>query len=1174
MAATKLHSILSKNQVGRGSAFTHTSLGKPLGSFYIPVDVSGDFLKVYADAIDAGEEVHLTEKHRHLAPILIDLDFRFPGKTNTSRKYTIETLQQICQIYAEEACNIFQPTKFTFYVMEKPNPTKTGKDQDSKQIKDGIHIVIPDLCSKPSAQYALRTMVMPRLEPIFEELGVSNKIADIVDEAVIERNNWMMYGSRKPGGDAYKVTHVFQYDSGELTNITQSVDLSTNTLAHILSIRNKYDETCIKSEAGQHILMYEQVIEQRRRKMECSRVIISQNENTQEENTCPNFQQVCSLVDILSEERANNYNDWMRLGWCLRNIDHRLLNKWDEFSKKSPKYKPGECENLWNHMRITKGGLGTGTLYMWAKQDSPQEYDDIVRTNLKRLLLDSRSGTHTDIARVVHEMFGKEYVCSSIKGRNWYEFRNHKWMYCDSATSLRSKLSNEVWREYARASGDLHHQASSRENQEDRDKLVDVAERLITVANKLKTTGFKDNVMRECAELFYQEKFEEKLDSNPALIGFENGVYDLDIMEFREGRPEDYISFTTGNNYVPYDVTHPYINGIKGYLAQVLTNAEIREYVMKLFASFLHGAVKEQKFHIWTGSGCHARNTKIIMANGGTKLVQDVEVGDQLMGDDGKPRNVLQLFRGEAKLYEINVENLNLVVNEDHVLSLKVHNTMTITTNWFQNEEVTLVDWVSYDPVTVLKKKRVIMKDVKDAFEYRDFILRNPNFVQEGTVVDLTLTRYLKHLHQKGFNLSLWRSIVEYPMQKVELPPAEFGTVILQTYFRDGKVPAKPISIPPEYIWNSITIRETFLEALIDCPIEYWTDATLTVNSKCMGTRDVEKLVQQIKMIANSLGISCIYDELNGQVKFSKDILKFDVLSIDLYGHYYGFELDGNHRYLDGNSIVHHNSNSKSKLVELYEKAFGEYCCKFPITLLTMKRAASNAATSELARAKGKRFASLQEPSEGEQINCGFMKELSGGDKIMARSLFKEPIEFVPQFKMVLLCNHLPLVPSDDGGTWRRIRVVEFTSRFVDNPLEDNEFPIDTELSEKLETWKEYFMSMLLEYYKLYKSDGITEPVEVLQCTREYKRQNDHLADYIFQNVEKKDGGFLTINEAFQDLRVWIRDDQIPIAKVPTKSDFEKYLAKHFAAKCVSHNNNKGFRGYALRSKGTFEGSE
>jgi hypothetical protein len=243
-------------------------------------------------------------------------------------------------------------------------------------------------------------------------------------------------------------------------------------------------------------------------------------------------------------------------------------------------------------------------------------------------------------------------------------------------------------------------------------------------------------------------------------------------------------------------------------------------------------------------------------------------------------------------------------------------------------------------------------------------------------------------------------------MQQVPTSPDELGAAILRTFFREDKpVITKPIDISPEYIWNTVAIRKAFLEALIDCPIEYWSDATLRVNSTYMGSPYMRHLVEKIKFIANSLGISCIYDELNGQVVFFKKILKFDVSSLDLHGNYYGFELDGNHRYLDGNCIVHHNSNSKSKLVELYEKAFGEYCCKFPITLLTMKRAASNAATSELARAKGKRFASLQEPSEGEQINCGFMKELSGGDKIMARSLFKEPIEFVPQFKMALLCT-------------------------------------------------------------------------------------------------------------------------------------------------------------------------
>ena len=258
-------------------------------------------------------------------------------------------------------------------------------------------------------------------------------------------------------------------------------------------------------------------------------------------------------------------------------------------------------------------------------------------------------------------------------------------------------------------------------------------------------------------------------------------------------------------------------------------------------------------------------------------------------------------------------------------------------------------------------------------------------------------------------------------------------------------------------------------------------------------------------------------------------------------------------------------SNSKSKLIELFEYAFGDYCCKFPITLLTQKRAASNAATSELARAKGKRFACLQEPSEDEKINIGLMKELSGGDKIMARAIYKEPVEFKPQFKLLLLCNHLPSVPSDDGGTWRRIRVVEFTSKFVDHPVEENEFPIDLELSDKIEKWREYFIPMLIEYYKLYKKEGISEPDEVLTCTKDYKRNNDHFADFIYNCIDKEQSSFLSLNDAFLELKQWTKDDNIPM-KIPTKAELEKYLSKNIG-KCVSRNNFKGYKGYKLRNR-------
>ena len=107
-----------------------------------------------------------------------------------------------------------------------------------------------------------------------------------------------------------------------------------------------------------------------------------------------------------------------------------------------------------------------------------------------------------------------------------------------------------------------------------------------------------------------------------------------------------------------------------------------------------------------------------------------------------------------------------------------------------------------------------------------------------------------------------------------------------------------------------------------------------------------------------------------------------------------------------------------------------------PVTLITAKRTSSSAATPELAQTKGARLAYLQEPDTKTKINVGLMKELTGGDKIQARALYHDPIEFKPQFKMVLCCNDKPELPPHDEGTWRRIRNTEFISeRTVSLPI-------------------------------------------------------------------------------------------------------------------------------------------
>jgi phage/plasmid-associated DNA primase len=75
--------------------------------------------------------------------------------------------------------------------------------------------------------------------------------------------------------------------------------------------------------------------------------------------------------------------------------------------------------------------------------------------------------------------------------------------------------------------------------------------------------------MDECRGLFYDQTFEEKLDSIEYLLGFNNGVYDLNNDKFRDGRPDDYITMSTTNDYIEYEEDHEYICEIFSIFKQI-----------------------------------------------------------------------------------------------------------------------------------------------------------------------------------------------------------------------------------------------------------------------------------------------------------------------------------------------------------------------------------------------------------------------------------------------------------------------------------------------------------------------------------------------------------------------------------------------------------------------------
>lgn len=130
----------------------------------------------------------------------------------------------------------------------------------------------------------------------------------------------------------------------------------------------------------------------------------------------------------------------------------------------------------------------------------------------------------------------------------------------------------------------------------------------------------------------------------------------------------------------------------------------------------------------------------------------------------------------------------------------------------------------------------------------------------------------------------------------------------------------------------------------------------------------------------------------------------------------------------------HRASNGKSFIMELMSDSMGSYGATFPVNMLTSKMKTAGEADSTLSRFINKRFLYCSEPEANAKLNINLIKKLSG-DKFTCRGLYeKEEKEYDPTFKMFICCNKLPAFDDYDNGIARRINIVEFSTKFCDNP--------------------------------------------------------------------------------------------------------------------------------------------
>jgi len=245
--------------------------------------------------------------------------------------------------------------------------------------------------------------------------------------------------------------------------------------------------------------------------------------------------------------------------------------------------------------------------------------------------------------------------------------------------------------------------------------------------------------------------------------------------------------------------------------------------------------------------------------------------------------------------------------------------------------------------------------------------------------------------------------------------------------------------------------------------------------------------------------------------------------------------------------------NGKSKLIELMSKAFGDYVGTVPTSLVTSKRGGVGSLTPEIAQLKGKRYAVMQEPSKDDMLNDGVMKSLTGGDPIQANPKFKDPIVFMPQFKLVVCTNNLFRVKSNDDGTWRRIRLCEFMSRFVENPKKDPkkyEYAIDHDIEKKFDTWKEVFIALLIDISK--KQQGnVKDCSMVLKASNHYRNDQDYLSQFTNERLFKKTDSYKNTNQGSTKLTMQVLSFEFKTwyqsnfgKNVPNQKEVKSFLEK------------------------------
>ena len=638
---------------------THTRIGNKTlkicgGSYTILEEEKEVFNELYYRKVFMEKKPeYLTEKQISDGPILIDFDFKFSVDVD-KRLYTTNHIELILGLYLDTLKSMLEFTAepFPIFIMEKKD---VNRCVEKELTKDGLHIII-GIKADHIFQGLLRNKIVKEIPTIWDEdaLPLTNTWENVVDDSICKGStNWQVYGSRKPDHQPYILTHYYHvtFDSSDKEFSLDTKPIDERTIGPFISAQNnkhplfsmtkrtqeEYDgvknaknkpkrKSCFKINVVEDVVIPDIMDIKTKEQLELAVNAMLKTFDASDYNSIEAHEYTQILPEAYYEDGTHPNN--CRVAFALKHTDERLFLSWVMLRSKNPSFDYGDIPHLlhrWkNDFNKRDGGLTKNSIIYWAKKDAYEKYLEVKNMSLQHYInqsLNTNNSTDYDIAKVLHFMNKGLYCCTNIGSKTWYVFENHRWKE-DKRMSIRNKISEEVHQIYnAKLDALFLEIQESNENQENHEKLRTKIQKVGKTCEKLKKTSDKNNIFREAMEIFCDDEFMQKTDSNKYLMCFKNGVVDFKTKTFRAGSPDDYITKCTHTNYFEdigkymgseTDLDENIVTIVKEiteYMEQLYPIPELCEYMWCHLASCLIGENINQTCSFYIGSGSNGKSS-------------------------------------------------------------------------------------------------------------------------------------------------------------------------------------------------------------------------------------------------------------------------------------------------------------------------------------------------------------------------------------------------------------------------------------------------------------------------------------------------------------------------------------------------------------------------------------